>query len=397
MYSHTLAHSRILGTYPSRAIPISCNTKPNQSGYALDFAATDGNVNVMISRRTMVLAMASLAAVAGAGEAPKPLVPADLEVTIDRGLFYLQKLQKNDGSFETTAPSSASVALVILAMLASGNTPDLGKYGQTLRSAVEYLVGQGGDKGYFGADGSRMYGHAIATLALAQVHGTELDEALRRRVRPALEKALQVILVAQETKKERDIFLGGWRYEPNAIDADLSVTGWCVSAMRACQSAGLTVPRDRFERAAGFALRCYRPDRKGFAYEPQQDPSAAMTAVGMLCLAAVEGSARSELASGAQFLIDNPVKDGSPFMYYDIFYTTHVSSWAGGGGEKCWAAVWKNNLAVLKLLQRQEDGAWPRRGGSEPGNDSRPGRLYPTAMACLALAVPLRLMPMFQR
>ncbi|MFI5377816.1 MAG: hypothetical protein ACHRHE_00800 [Tepidisphaerales bacterium] len=341
----------------------------------------------------MVLAMASLAAAASGREAPKPLVPQDLEATIDHGLFYLQKLQKNDGSFETAAPAGASAALVILAMLASGHTPDLGKYGQTLRSAVDYLIGQGGDKAYFGADGSRMYGHAIATLVLAQVHGTELDENLRRRVRGALEKALKVIFAAQDAKKERDIYAGGWRYEPAAADADLSVTGWCVSAMRACQSVGLAVPRERFERAAGFALRCYRPERKAFAYLPQQDPSAAMTAVGMLCLAAAEGE-RAELSPAAQFLIDNPVKENTPFMYYALYYTTHVASVAG---EKCWTAVWKQTLAMLKPLQRKDDGAWPARGGNEPARDDRPGRLYPTAMACLALAVPLRLLPMFQK
>ena len=353
----------------------------------------------MISRRGMVLAMAALPAVALAGaavaaDAPKALIPPDLEATIDHGLFYLQKLQKNDGSFETSAPPAASAALVVLAMLASGHTPDLGKYGQTLRSAVEYLIGQGGDKGYFGAEGSKMYGHAIATLVLAQVHGTELDEILRRRVRQSLDKALKVIFAGQDAKKERDIYAGGWRYEANSTDADLSVTGWCVAALRACQSVGLPVAKERFERAAGFALRCYRADRKAFAYQPQQEPSPAMTAVGMLCLAAVEGGARAEFSSAAQFLIDNPVKENAPYLYYALYYTTHA---AFGAGEKCWTAVWKQNLALLKALQRKDDGAWPARGSSEPGRDDRPGRLYTTAMACLALSVPLRLAPMFRR
>ncbi|MGA2499943.1 MAG: hypothetical protein ABSH20_19570 [Tepidisphaeraceae bacterium] len=348
----------------------------------------------------MVLAIAgvpaavALADAAIAAEAPKPLIPQDLEATIDHGLFYLQKLQKSDGSFETAAPPAASAALVVLAMLASGHTPDLGKYGQTLRSAVEYLLGQGGDKGYFGAEGSKMYGHAIATLVLAQVHGTELDENLRRRVRQSLDKALKIITTSQDAKKERDIYAGGWRYEPTSTDADLSVTGWCVAAMRGCLSVGLPVPRERFERAAAFALRCYRADRKAFAYQPQQDPSSAMTAAGMLCLAAVESAVRGEMSSAAQFLIDNPVKESTPYMYYSVYCTTHAAS---GIGEKGWTAVWKQNLALLQPLQRKEDGAWPARGSSEPAGDNRPGRLYPTTMACLALSVPLRLAPMFRR
>ncbi len=336
----------------------------------------------------------TLAGAAVAGEAPKPLIPQDLEATIDHGLFYLQKLQKNDGSFETSAAPAASAALVILAMLASGHTTDLGKYGQTLRSAVEYLIGQGGERGYFGADGSKMYGHAIATLVLAQVHGTELDEVLRRRVRQSLDKALRVIFAGQDAKKERDIYAGGWRYEVNATDADLSVTGWCVAAMRACRSVGLVVPKERFERAAGFTLRCYRAERKAFGYQPQQEPSPAMTAAGMLCLAAVDGGARTESSSAAQFLIDNPVKESTPFVYYSLYYTTHAASAAG---EKCWTAVWRHNLAMLTPLQRKDDGAWPGRGTGEPAGDNRPGRLYPTAMACLALSVPLRLAPMFRR
>jgi hypothetical protein len=324
------------------------------------------------------------------GQPPGGLLAFDLESLIDRGLFYLQRLHKSDGSFESAAAPTVSAALACLAFLAAGHTPDLGRYGRTLRSALDFVLAQADKDGYFGQDGSGLDGHAIATLALAQAHGTELDEGLRRRLREALEKAMRVLATAQDAPKEHERFDGGWRAQPDSTDADLLVTNWCVAALVACQDVGLTVPQERLDRAAAFVTRCYDPQRRGFGRQPGQDPTVAMTAAGMSCLQAM-GAGAQETAAAAAFLIDNPVRDNSPLLYYALLQTTQASMHAD---EKCFSAVWKSNLTLLRMLQRRNDGAFGPRAG-DAARDDRPGRFQSTAMACLALAVPLRLLPMF--
>src|SRR5215212_5228424 len=112
--------------------------------------------------------------------------------------------------------------------------PDTGKHGRVVRNAIDFLVKACPEDGYFGkVDGSRMYGHAITTLALAEVCGMEADPAQRQRVRAAL-------------------------------------------------NAGIEVPKESADRAAGFVLKCWQPEHKAFAYQPGGEVSLTMTAAAAL-------------------------------------------------------------------------------------------------------------------
>ena len=82
-----------------------------------------------------------------------------------------------------------------------------------------------------------MYCHGISTLMIAEVVGMAPDSALAGEIRPALAKAVELILKAQARKKPKDQE-GGWRYQPDSTDSDLSVTGWQVMALRAAGAAG---------------------------------------------------------------------------------------------------------------------------------------------------------------
>ena len=334
----------------------------------------------------VVLACAGRAGAQAAG----PL-PANLESAIDRGLFFLQKQQKADGSFDATGPEHAMAGLALLAFLANGHTPDVGKYGLTVRSAADYLINLNPEGGYYGRDGSRMYGHCIVTIALAELYGMELDAGLRVKVRAALEKALKVILDAQAINKERT-HSGGWRYEPNSTDSDLSVSAWCTLALRACQNAGLAVPKDRVDRALQYMLKCFRTKANGFAYQPTEEPSAAMTAAALLNMYLLDANERLEAALARKYLLNTPVKDGQEYYYYALYYTTQAAFQAGEG---LWPAVWKNNSDQL-MSQKREDGSWPAKNG-EPGGSEKRGRFYSTSMAVLTLSVPMRLLPIYQR
>jgi len=331
---------------------------------------------------------------------------ADLDQSIARGLAYLARQQQPDGSFLSrekgndnnprfTGPKVALTGLTLMAYLAAGRMPDTGKHGQTVRNATEFLIKACPDDGYFGkVDGSRMYGHAIATLALAEAYGMEADASQRKRLRAALVKAVKVLLTAQNVKKDAQ-YAGGWRYEVASADSDLSVTAWCILALRAAHNAGIEVPKDSADRAAAFVLRCWKPEQKSFAYQPGGDASLTMTAAAVLNLELLDRDSRDEVRGGIRFLDGHSVGDDTEYPFYARYYVSQAAFQAGG---EHWVKSWEQTQN--KLLQSQkkgeaqkkDDGAWPQ---SRTANE--PGQTYSTAISVLTLSIPLRLLPTYQR
>ena len=316
------------------------------------------------------------------------VVAPRVDFALVRGLEFLATQQQNDGAFAKTGPKLAITSLCVLALLSSGHVPEDGRYGLTLRRAVDYLLQQFPPDGYVGkVDGSRMYGQGMVTLALAEVYGVEHDPLRRQRIRQCLIKAVEVIVAAQNVQKD-DLHAGGWRYEPNSPDSDLSLSGWNALALRACNNVGVSVNRKCIDRAIAYVLSCYRQKEKGFAYQPGRPASPGMTGVGILDLCLLDQAARPEVADAAIFLLKNPVTAETHYAYYSLYYSTSAAFQAG---DPIWAAVWKTNSELLVWLQ-QDDGGWP---ASKTGDE--PGRIYASAMATLTLSAPNRLLPVHQR
>jgi hypothetical protein len=337
----------------------------------------------------MILSMLSLSSTRALAASETPVdIPPNLDPAIAKGLAFLAKQQSPDGSFENAGSYKHAVtALTLMSFLASGHTPDVGKYGLVVRNAVDFLVKSAPPDGYFGRlDGSRMYGHGMVTLALAEDAGVELDPARRKAVRAELAKAVKVILVAQAVGKPEP-FAGGWRYEPQSGDSDLSLSGWSALALRASQNVGMDVPKEAVAKAVGFVLKCYHKDAKGFAYQPGGAPTNGLTGVGVLNLCLLDAAERPEVEAGAKFLAANPVVEASQFRYYYLYYATQAAFQVG---EPTWTTVWKNANELL-LKTQMPDGGWP------PAPPHETGRVYASAMSILTLSVPYRLLPIYQR
>jgi hypothetical protein len=325
---------------------------------------------------------------------------ADLDNSIARGLAYLARQQQSDGSFQSrekgndnnprfSGPKVALTGLSLMAYLAAGRMPDTGKHGQTVRNATDYLIKVCPEDGYFGkVDGSRMYGHAIATLALAEAYGMEADATQRKRLRGALTRAVKVLLTAQNTKKDEH-FAGGWRYEIASGDSDLSVTAWCILALRAAHNAGIEVPKDSADRAAAFVLRCWKPEQKAFAYQPGGEVSISMTAAAVLNLELLDRGSRQEVRAGMKFLNSRAIGDETEYPFYARYYVAQGAFQAGG---TAWPDIWKQTQGKLLQQQKKEDGSWP-----QSRTASEPGKTYSTAISVLTLSIPLRLLPTYQR
>jgi hypothetical protein len=312
----------------------------------------------------------------------------ELELRVARGLAYLSRQQASDGSFESDGPKVAMTGLGLMAFLSAGHTPEVGRHGMAVRQAVDFLLDQAPEDGYFGGvDGSRMYGQAIVTLALSEVYGVEPDPYRRRQIHQALTRAVEVIRVAQAVEKEEP-HAGGWRYERQSADSDLSLAGWNVLALRSAQNIGLLTPREPVERAVQYVLRCYRPEQGGFAYQPGRSATPAMTGVALLALSLLDEADRPEAQSAAEFLRENQVGEQSRFAYYAMYYVTQAAFQAG---EPTWNTVWPG-LRDRLIEMQAEDGSWP-----QSSSKGEPGQVYTTSMAVLTLAVPYRVLPIYQR
>jgi hypothetical protein len=341
---------------------------------------------------TMLALVAGVSAIGSARGADEPASasPEPVDSSINSGLAFLAKQQNAEGAFDAGGgPRIATTGLALMSFLATGNTPDDGKYGQAVRRALDFLVRTApADDGYFGKlDGSQMYGQGIVTLALAEAYGVAPDEQSRAAIRVILNRAVAQILKAQNVPKE-PINAGGWRYEPGSADSDLSLSGWNILALRAAGNVGIDVPKDHIDRARSYVLQCYNKLQSGFAYQPRQDATIGMTSVAILNLSLLDAGNRDEVLRGVQFILDRPVTAETRFPYYTMYYVAQAGFQVG---DPAWSAIWRATRERL-LKDQSPDGGWPQsRTGEEPG------RTYATSMAILTLSVPRGLLPTYQR
>jgi len=312
-----------------------------------------------------------------------------VDEAIERGLAYLADKQDDDGSFPSGWGKNTGItSLCVMAFLAKGYTPGDHEYGQVIDKGIDFvlasrkpndmLVGPGPSHG-------PMYGHTIATLMLSEVSGM-VDPERQKAISEVLPKALRVILAAQQVPKlER--YQGGWRYQSNSTDSDISCTGWPLMSLRSARNNGASVPKEAIEYALEFVMRCRTSDG-GFAYQPGGGPGVARTGVALLCFELC-GLHRDEvaLAAGDWILGHLQRSPNESYFYYGLYYCAQGMYQLG---DDYWERYATHMYDMMLKLQRQ-DGSWPA------GSEKREGECYATAMAALAFSVPCCQLPIYQR
>jgi hypothetical protein len=329
-----------------------------------------------------------------------PVALADrVDDALAKGSQYLLGQQDaKTGSISNKGKSeTAMTSLSILALCSLGHQPgDATPEGQVLRKALTFILQpdvQGAD-GYFGQkDNSRMYGHGITTLMLAEMLGmgfnTEQDELIRKKCR----RGIELILRAQKVPKP-ELSRGGWRYLPDDPHSDMSVTVWQVMALRAAKNAGMDVPKEAVDDAVKYIKRLYQPlDRKklnagGFGYQnPGHELST--TAEGLLALQVCGEYEAEETLGAAELLLKSEPKPEERWFYYTTYYYAQGMYQRGGK----YAEEGKRVVADLLIPLQTSEGFWEQGGGD--GRDA--GRVYATSMAILSLAVKNHFLPIYQR
>jgi len=370
-------------------------------------------------------------------------ITKEMDVSINKSLRWLAGQQRADGYYSCGIGNRVGygydahfygahvgvTAIAGMAFLANGHVPGVGPYGKVMEKIVKAVVSAIQKNGYITLNHSRMYSHSFATLFLAEVYGMTMDKDVKK----ALIRSVNLIVKNQNK-------LGGWRYNPEAADSDLSVVVCLVQALRAANNAGIYVSRSvidnslkyiksmvyKKEKAAdvkrsifGRPYKDPRENEGGFYYQEmgrdgqEERVTFAICAAGVTALHGTGIYEGRELEGGYQFLKQRYMNNAFPRLvpvegyainriglmkygnvylrprvqnfqfFYGHYYAVQAFHQKGG---RDWR-MWFSRLRKEILSVQYEDGHYM----------DEVGECYATAMATLILSLPKGYLPIFQR
>ena len=237
---------------------------------------------------------------------------------VKAGLDFLRRQQRPDGS-ASERYATAFTAMAVMAHFAAGHPPADRQYGPWLAKSINYVLSKQNADGYLGeADGSRMYGHGIATLMLAEALGMPRDDELDEAIRKALKKAAQVTVTAAMVAKSPE-HAGGWRYTPDSTDSDLSLSGWQLMSLHATQQVGISVPESVIAGAVAYTLRTVGPDGK-VGYQSPNDDHPALRGLALLALVIGHQEQNPLIKRIVERIRSDPIAWKGDHFYYRVYY-----------------------------------------------------------------------------
>ena len=322
------------------------------------------------------------------GEVPDgalALITPETDKAIRKGLDWLAKQQQKDGSFGSMSyrGNLAVTSLSGVAFMCNGSTPGRGPYGDEIDKALGYVLGHVTPSGFIVLPNSLthgpMYSHGFATMFLAEAYGMSHRAELHEK----LQSAVRLIIDTQNPE-------GGWRYQPQPNDADISVTVCQINALRAARNAGIFVPKETVDRCIKYCKQAQNPDG-GFRYMLQGGGSAfPRSAAGLVAMYSAAVYDEKELDLGFKYLFNSLpngknglASRGMSHYFYGHYYAAQAMWIRGGKDWETWYPAIRDEL----INKQSADGSW---------NDSI-CREYGSAMALIVLQMPNNYVPIFQR
>ncbi|MDP6356113.1 MAG: terpene cyclase/mutase family protein [Planctomycetota bacterium] len=305
---------------------------------------------------------------------------AEVDRRVNRGLDYLASVQTKEGYFlGKYGNTTGVVSLAGMAFLAKGHTPGYGPYGDAINRCIDYVLGMQKKNGLVAGRHSHgpMYSHSIATLFLSEVSGM-VDPERQEKIDQVLGKAIRVLLAAQSvTKSSRH--QGGWRYQPNSKDSDLSLSGWALMALRSAKLNGAQVPDKAIEDAVKYIFKVHDPRNGRFGYQSGASHPVNLTGAALLCLELTGHHGEDVTFKAGDYILKIKNQQSS----YGLYYAAQATFQLGG---KYWEqyATW---MYGKRMAGQKEDGSWHGSWGAS----------YETATRILAFTVPYRQLPIYQR
>ena len=345
---------------------------------------------------------------------------ATTEAAVLKALRWLKLHQNSDGSWPGVKP--ASTGLAVLTYLAHDETPTSPEFGDTVKRAINYLIGSVHEKGgktvVAGADGHE-YAFLIATYALCEAYAMTTNP----EILPVAEKCLNRIVKGQSPT-------GGWDYNINRSSTrdDLSFAGWALQAIKAGKMAGIHV--SGMEECIKKAIKCLQTRNfreGGFNYTAGGKPTG-LTATGCLAMQLLGHGNTKEVKSALDFMKEwkptfeakdllkgNSDKSAGACPQYYCYYAAQCKYQAGMAKNALPAhqVIWKKWNAEMKALypkaiidDKNKDGT-PVTVKDPKGNDRPVGHwvnkdvhttrpVMDTCLAALQLMVYYRYLPTTQ-
>lgn len=314
------------------------------------------------------------------------------ETAVLKGLRWLKANQNPDGSWGNETPA-AMTGLALLAYFGHCETPSSDEFGESCARGIVWLVdlgmkNDGKMAGNFTAN-HWSYEHAIATYALGEATtfckqgGHEIPY-----LSEITQKAGQYIIDNQNKN-------GGWAYSYTVEGGhtDLSVAGWQIQALRACDHSGISYKgmRTCIKKALDYVNSCQSPEG-GFGYVGPGKPASgyySLTGVGMLCNQMWDKGSQSEVRKGAKYVLDNTKFDyNSEFCdLYGHYYESQAMMQRGGKDWSSYNQIFRDQI----LLNQDTDGSWKTPGAGKKvraaGAKWQSDKLYRTCLCTLMMEV----------
>ena len=321
-------------------------------------------------------------------------------------LRWLKKRQNADCSWGEDPYKPMLTGLALLAFLGHGEDHLSKEFGSTIRTAIDYLVNNQDELGYFAKE-QRALQHAIATYALAELYGmTDLEDLI-----PIVDKAVTKIISAQ-TKD------GNWNYDYAAEENKeksnlLPILAWQILALKAAQDAGIKFGNGSLEKAVALATEYvqekYNPETKVFGEKDKTgtwEDNFITTPEAVLCLQLL-GKFNSDEVKGAleqmrkNYKFDwketTGGKQKAPLLAW--FYATEAFFHATDKPlQNPYWRFWNPQLQKSLLIAQNKDGSFPLPPKSEENKlfGEENAKIYSTALCCLMLETYYRYLPTFR-
>ncbi len=330
------------------------------------------------------------------------------EKAVQDGLNWLMRHQRPDGGWSLdvsgqckTSPGcldevhavsdTAATGLALLAFQGAGHIhTEPSRYQEQVRRGLDWLIAhqqQTGEIYLGGLFNAALYSHAIATMALCEAYGISKDVRLKE---PA---QLGIFYIVQSQNKED----GGWRYSPG-MAGDTSVFGWQMFALRSAKLAGLEVPRNVLRGCRHYLDEAGADkNRTTYSYLPGREPSAVMSAEGLLCRQYLGWPKdHPALVKGvAGVWSDLQARDERNIYYW--YYATQLLHNMQNRAWRTWNGRIRDGLVSMQLQGSGCDqGSW---SPTEPRDDrwgKVGGRLFQTSLSILTLEVYYRFLPLYR-
>ena len=336
------------------------------------------------------------------------------ERALKDGLEWLRKHQDEDGKWDAdgfakhdlddargdrdAGPGQANhdiglTALALLAFLGDGHSTAQGEYKAAVAMGIAWLRRQQDPaSGVFGREYSPgfLYGHALATLAMAEAYEFSRSPLLKRNVG----LAVRYIEGARHPK-------GVWHSDvPGAGDNDTSITGWMILALLTARDAGFTVDPAALEGTLAWLDEVTDPATGRCGYDTFGSPSSrapenehfprekgeAMTAVALLSrfFLGQQPAEIEVMEKHAALLLRHPPGWDIAGRGCDMYYWYHGTYAMYQMGGNNWTA-WNREMKKAVVEHQRRDGA--ARGSWDPVGPwgYAGGRIYSTAMMALCL------------